>query len=501
VTNLDLRSLSRRRCLHCLGAGAAWLACRPLRAAMPTSARRQPNFVLLLSDDQGWNGLSVAMDPAVEGSRSRFHQTPNLEGLAREGMRFARAYAPSPVCSPTRYSLQTGKSPAALHMTKAAPVFTAEDNFRLIPPRHVREIADAETTVAEILKQVGYATAHYGKWHLRGGGPGRHGYDEHDGDTSNRDAERFGGDNPVDIFGMTRRACAFIGRQVAADTPFFVQLSYHALHYSEQALKATQEKYRRLKPDADRRAVQIAAMTENLDTGVGHLLAHLDRLGIAQNTYVVYMSDNGAGGRGANSPLAGGKGSLLEGGIRVPLIIRGPGVTAGAVCRVPVVGFDLLPTVCELGGVRHLPPGVEGGSLTPLFANPKTGEVRRPRKEIVFHFPHYQGRGVGPHSAIILGSCKLLHTYEDDRVQLFDLSKDLSEQRDLAGAMPEKAAELKAALADYLKAVGAQMPIRNPRYDPAKPTGAPHAGRRRSSAERGPSLFRGTRPSRLRLIS
>ena len=468
MTDAELKRPSRRRFLRALGAGATALACGEWAAGETETPPRRPNFVLLLSDDQGWNGLSVAMDPAVKGSRSDWHQTPSLERLAREGMRFGRAYAPSPVCAPTRYSLQTGKGPAALRMTKAAPAFTAEDGFPLIPPQHVREIADSETTVAELLRRVGYATAHYGKWHLRGGGPGRHGYDEHDGDTGNQDAERFGGDNPVDLFGMTGRACAFASRQAAAGRPFLVQMSYHALHYAQQAREATREKYRRLRPDAAQRDVEIAAMTEDLDTAVGRLMGHLDRLGIARSTYVVYLSDNGAGGQGAGSPLAGGKGRLLEGGIRVPMIVRGPGVPAGAVCRVPVVGFDLLPTFCELAGVGRLPDGVEGGSLTPLFADPQAGQVTRRRKEIVFHFPHYQGRGAGPQSAILLGPYKLLHYYEDDRVLLFDLSKDLSEQRDLAAAMPAKAAELKAALAAYLAAVGAQMPTPNPRYDPSK---------------------------------
>ena len=468
MTPGDSTYVTRRGFLQSVGAGAAWLACHRLSAASQAGGRRRPNFVLLLSDDQNWNGLSVAMDPTVAGSRSDFHQTPNLERFARGGMRFARAYAPSAVCAPTRYSLQTGKSPAALHMTKAAPAFTADDGFKLIPPQHVRAIAASETTVSELLKRVGYATAHYGKWHLRGRGPGRHGYDEHDGDTGNEDAARFGGDNPVDIFGMTKRACAFMDKQVAAARPFFVQLSYHALHYPQQALKETQEKYRRLRPRARERAIQTAAMTENLDTGVGELLAYLGKRGIADDTYVIYMSDNGGGGRGRGAALSGGKGQLLEGGIRVPMIIRGPGIKAGTVCGAPVVGFDLLPTFCELAGVRKLPAGVEGGSLTPLFAKARSARVERPREEIVFHFPHYQGRGAGPHSAIMLGPYKLLHYYEDDSVRLFDLTKDIGERRNLSKAMPGKAAKMKATLVAYLKAVSAQMPRPNPKSDPEK---------------------------------
>ncbi len=482
--------LSRRRFLQTVGAAAACAACRPLLAALPTTRDSRPNFVLLLADDQNWNGLGVAMDPAVEASRHAFHQTPHLAKLAGAGVRFSRAYAPAPVCAPTRYSLQTGKSPAALHMTKAAPAYTADDGFRLIPPQHVREIAEEEVTVAELLRGAGYATAHYGKWHLRGGGPGRHGYDAHDGDTGNEDAERFGGDNPVDIFGMTKRACAFMDEQAAAGRPLFIQMSYHALHYPQQATKAAQEKYRKLMPGAREREVQIAAMTDDLDRGVGQLLAHLDRLGIADSTCVVYTSDNGGGGAGRGA-LSGGKGELREGGIRVPLIIRGPGVEAGAACAAPVVGFDLLPTFCEPAGIARLPAGVEGGSIAPLLADPKSGKVKRPHEELVFHFPHYQGRAAGPHSAIMAGPYKLLHYYEDDSVKLYDLTRDMGEQHDLAGAMPGRAAELKAVLARRLKALDAQMPRPNPNPDPAKADAARRRHEARAGSPQKPGKRRG----------
>ncbi|MBT7163713.1 MAG: sulfatase-like hydrolase/transferase, partial [Victivallales bacterium] len=237
------RPIQSRRGFLRLGAlgGASLLTPRiGLSQATPT----KPNLVFVLSDDQDWTGTSVRMHPDVPSSASRFYRTPALEAFAKQGMRFSSAYAPAPVCSPTRYSLQTGKSPAQLHWTKAAPVMTAASGYKLIPPTIVRQISSRETTIGEILQRVGYATAHYGKWHLRGGGPGQHGYDEHDGDTSNKDAAPFKDPNPVDIFGITERASAFMEKNTREGRPFFMQLSHHALHYPENARQTTLAAYR-----------------------------------------------------------------------------------------------------------------------------------------------------------------------------------------------------------------------------------------------------------------
>ena len=170
----------------------------------------QPNFIFILSDDQSWDGLSVRMDPGEKLSCNRYVETPNIARLAEQGMRFTQAYAPSPVCSPTRISIQTGKSPAQLHWTKASPNVNPNDGYKLIAPRSKRNIESSDQTIAELLKTAGYTTAHYGKWHLSGGGPERHGYDESDGDTSNKDAAPFKAPNPVDIFGMGKRAKDFM---------------------------------------------------------------------------------------------------------------------------------------------------------------------------------------------------------------------------------------------------------------------------------------------------
>lgn len=427
-------------------------------------AAERPNIVFMLSDDQAWNGLSVAMHPNVAGSKGDIFHTPNLEKLAAQGMRFSAGYAPASVCSPTRVSLMTGKSPAALHWTKAAP---PEAGHKLIEPRNIRSIPESETTIGDILRKAGYATAHYGKWHISGGGPEKHGFDETDGDTGNENAYQFKDPNPVDIFGMADRAAAFMEKNSKARKPFFIQLSWNALHASENANQATLAKYERQLNGENRKRITTAAITEDLDTGVGHVMDAIERLGLTGTTYVIYMADNGAGG--GKKVLAGGKGGVWEGGIRVPFIVRGPGVKPNSWCPTRVVGYDLFPTFCEWAGIAPstLPKGIEGGSIASLLKNDGRGDVKRPREELVFHFPHYQGDT--PHSAIFLGDLKLLHFYEDNHDELYDLSKDIGERNDLAAQRPAETKKLRERLDKYLADVNAQFPTPNPNFDPNQP--------------------------------
>jgi arylsulfatase A len=217
----------------------------------------------------------------VPASKGAIFHTPNLEKLAAQGMRFSAAYAPAPVCSPTRISLQTGKSPAQLHWTKAAP---PESGHKLIEPQLIKSMSKDEITIADLLRKAGYATAHYGKWHISSGGPGQHGYDEHDGDTGNENAFKFVDPNPVDIFGMAERASAFMEKNSKAGKPFFIQLSWNALHASENANKATLAKYEKLPTARNPKQVTVAAITEDLDTGVGRVAQAIDRLGLSKNT-------------------------------------------------------------------------------------------------------------------------------------------------------------------------------------------------------------------------
>ena len=437
-------------------------------------ADERPNILFMMSDDQAWNGLSVAMHPDYEWSKSSIVETPNLKRLASQGMRFSAAYSPASVCSPTRVSLQTGKSPAALHWTKAAP---PESGRKLIEPRNIRSIPNNAVTIGELLQSAGYATAHYGKWHINGGGPQSNGYDESDGNIGNEYAGRYRDPNPADIFGMAERAVTFMEKNQRKGKPFFIQMSWHALHAPENAMKQTLAKYaKRMNSSADDKRVGRAAIAENLDTGVGVVVDAIDRLGLSENTYVIYMSDNGGGGGGRGKAkgkgrgrigLAGGKGGVWEGGIRSPMIVRGPGVPENSWCHERVVGYDWFPTYCEWAGIARskLPKDIEGGSIAGLLDD-GNGVVKRLRDEVVFHFPHYQGVD-GPHSALLLGNYKLMKFYEDGRLALFDLESDIAERNDLAQQMPRRVNELDGLLVKYLRDVDAQMAVPNPQYDPA----------------------------------
>jgi arylsulfatase A-like enzyme len=414
----------------------------------------QPNFVVIMAEAQGWAQTSVQMDDRLPGSRSRVFSTPAVERLAREGMRFTYGYATSPRCTPSRASLFTGISPAALHMTyvgvgrEGGPVRTA-----LIPPEPLLELPTSTLTVAKLLHDAGYTTAHFGKWHVGRTDPARHGFDQSDGPTGNGGPENVLSPNPKQAYGMTERGLAFIAKAQAAGRPFYLQLS----HYPNQERKEGGRDRDTATRDAD-----------EIDKTVGLLLAGLDRLGLTGQTYVIYTADHGGQGRTGNAPLSGGKGAVLEGGLRVPFLIRGPGIAGNVCSRVPVTACDILPTVAELAGVRApLPAPIEGGSLASILRDPAgRGTVRRTREELVFHFPHYDLGNGGPATALLLGQYKLIRSYEKGTRRLFDLERDPGEAHDLAATEPANAAELDARLTAYLKAVSAQLPQPNPNYDP-----------------------------------
>ncbi|MEO0054465.1 MAG: hypothetical protein RLZZ50_412 [Verrucomicrobiota bacterium] len=424
----------------------------------------RPNIVLLLADDQDWHGLSVPMHPDIPASCSDFYETPRLAEFAAQGMRFSNGYAPAPVCSPTRISLLTGMTPARLGWTKAAP---AETGHKLIEGDCRKSIRDEEVTIAELLRRAGYATAHFGKWHLLGGGPERHGFDFSDGDTGNRDADRYTDPNPVDIFGMTKRAQAFIEANTKARKPFYLQMSYHALHVPQNALKSSRAHFEAKPAGKLHRDPARAAITLDLDTGVGRLLDAIRALDLESSTYVIYMADNGGGGgKGVAGGLRGGKGGLGEGGIRVPYIVRGPGIASGSWCHQPVVGYDWFPTFCHWAKVGEtLPENLDGGDLTPLLHGSRESVARRD-PALLFHFPHYQGDT--PQSALREGDLKLVLHYEDNSRKLFDLSVDPSERKNLADSRREDADRLEAKLRARVAEATACLPRPNPSYDPAK---------------------------------
>ncbi|MCX6926142.1 MAG: sulfatase-like hydrolase/transferase [Verrucomicrobia bacterium] len=451
-------------------------------AALGTATSPHPNFVFVLGEGHGWSSSSVQMDDAVPGSRSAFVRTPNLEKLAAGGMRFANFYAPSPRCTPSRASILTGKSPARLHMTfinEGRNDSGSNPNGRVIAPSGSTELPTSETTLAEVLQRAGYATAHFGKWHMGRANPREHGFDENDGANGNGGPDNVTNPHPKQLYGMTQRGLDFMARQVKAGKPFYLQLSHYASRQGGDASPQALAAVKGWGGTLNERELAQAAADFDLDIAFGMVLRKLDELGIADHTYVIFTTDHGTPGR--NPPLAGGKGTVSDGGLRVPLIIRGPGIQAGACSRVRAIGEDLFPTIATLADVREpLPKGVEGGSLASVLEHAGKGSVKRSREEFVVHFPHYDKDAIGPASAILLGDYKLIRVYETGALKLFDIANDPSERHDLAQPMRSKANELDQRLTDYLVDMNAQMPKPNPNYDAANPTQTKRGGMRRA---------------------
>lgn len=423
--------------------------CLSARAAAATQLR--PNFVVILGEGAGWTSSSVQMDDRNPASQGAVVKTPNLERLAASGMRFSDGYAASPRCTPSRAALFTGRSPAALHMTFVGVGREGNEAVlaRVLAPRAVLELPDAETTIGELLKRAGYATAHFGKWHVGRESPSKHGFDESDGATGNGGPDNVANPNPKQALAMTAHGIDFIERQTKAGKPFYLQMS----HYPNQEEKGGGGGGKKRPPENNAQDMSMA------DKTIGQILDAIERLGLKGSTYVVYTTDHGTPGR--NPPLAGGKGTVSEGGLRVPFLVSGPGVKAGACSHVRVSATDLLPTFAELVCVKEpLAKGVEGGSFARVLKD-GTGAVKRAREEFVVHFPHYDKDAIGPASVIYLGDLKLIRIYETGERRLYDVAKDISERNDLAKALPQRVAELDQRLTDYLTAVNAQLPTNN----------------------------------------
>jgi arylsulfatase A-like enzyme len=451
------------------------------------NATRPPNIVLLLIDDYGW------ADTGCYGST--YHRTPNIDRLAARGMRFTDAYAAAPVCSPTRAALMTGKHPARLHLTDWLPGRDDKPNQKLARPTIQQQLPLAETTLAEALKQAGYATAHIGKWHLGGAGfePEKQGFDlniagDHTGTPLSYFApyQRNGrfmpgletappGEYLTDR--LTTEAERFIEQH--KDKPFFLYLPHYTTHIPMRAKAELIAKYRALpKPASGQSNPVYAAMIESMDDSIGRLTRKLEQLGLSDNTVFMFTADNGglAMPEGAdtpattNAPLRAGKGYLYEGGIRVPLIVAWPQkIKAGSLNRTPVSSADLFATAVEIAGLKNT-TGVDGMSLLPLL----TGRGRFRREALFWHYPHYSNQSVNggdinqPGAAIRQGDLKLIEFYQDNHVELYDLKNDLSERNDLSKARPQVAAKLRQKLAAWRQAVNAQMMTLNPNYNAAK---------------------------------
>jgi arylsulfatase A len=450
----------------------------PFALADERAAGPRPNIILIVIDDLGWADLGCY--------GSTYHETPNLDALARRGMRFTDGYAACPVCSPSRAAIMTGRYPARLHLTDWLPGRPDQASQKLRRPRFRQELPLDEVTLAEVLGPAGYTSASIGKWHLGGPAfwPEHQGFDMNIGGTETGSPPggyfRFKTPNlqaRSDAEYLTDRltdeAIAFVERN--RTRPFFLYLAHYAVHIPLQARTERLARYRAKPASGSLQNNPIyAAMLQSVDEGVGRLMRKLEDLGIEDRTVVIFTSDNGGLSvkegpntpATSNSPLRAGKGYLYEGGIRVPLIIAWPGVTRpGSICGVPVSGQDLFPTVRDIAGGAPTPGRVvDGESLAPLLR--RTGALRR--DSLFWHYPHYANQGGKPGGAIRQGNLKLIEGYEDGRSELYDLVADPSERKDLSGERPDEVSRLRDRLDQWRRSVGAQMPTPNPQYLPAK---------------------------------
>ncbi|MFH1706923.1 MAG: sulfatase [Planctomycetota bacterium] len=454
----------------------------------------RPNILFILIDDLGWRDLAC--------TGSSFYETPRLDGLAAQGMRFSDAYAACPVCSPTRASILTGRYPARLGITDWIGGGT---RGRLIDAPYLHYLPCTETTIAAALRDGGYRTYHVGKWHLGEEPrywPENHGFDvnvagcgwgaPHHGYFSPwqnpRLSDGAAGEYLTDR--VTEEAVRLLEKN--GHDPFFMYLSHYAVHIPIQVkpewkapfiARAHDRGLDRVDPFAEgpffpcrhkrdkhilRRLVQsdpaYAAMVANLDLNVGRVLDALDRLGLAESTIVVFTSDNGGlatseGSPTSNAPLAEGKGWMYEGGTREPLLVRWPGVVRpGSACGVPVTSPDFFPTFLAAAGLPAMPARhSDGVNILPLFK----GGTALDREAIFWHYPHYGNQGGTPGSSVRAGDWKLIEFFEDGRLELYNLREDIAEQHDRAGDDPATTRHLHAMLKDWRARVEAKIPEPN----------------------------------------
>jgi len=442
------------------------------QAAHAADAARPPNLIVFLIDDMGWTDLGC--------TGSDLYETPNIDALARQGMKFTNAYSACTVCSPTRAALMTGKYPARLHITDWIHG-SKRANARLAIPKWTEYLPREEVTCATALKQAGYATAHVGKWHLgdkQEGWPDKHGFDVNiAGYERGQPPSYFSPykiptltDGPEGEY-LTDRLASEALRFIEANKSksFFLYFPHYGVHTPLQAKKELIDKYQaKIKPGMRHTNATYAAMIASVDEAVGRIAARLGELGLSDNTIIVFTSDNGGLMRSTtNVPLRAGKGSVYEGGVRVPAIVKWPGVTApGSVCHEPVFTADFYPTLLQLAGAKgdaKHNANVDGESMVPLLKDPK---AKLKRDAIYWHYPHYHPGGATPYGAVRAGDWKLIEFFEDMHVELYNLKDDLSEKNDLAEKMPDRTRELRDRLNAWRKSVGAQMPTANPNYKP-----------------------------------
>ncbi|MFC1564998.1 sulfatase [candidate division KSB1 bacterium] len=481
--------IKRREFLRFLGYGAAFSGLvNFIDCGSPADER--PNVILINVDDLGWTDLSCY--------GSEYYETPNIDRLAAQGMRFTNAYASCAVCSPTRASIMTGRYPARIGVTdwihhldekgyesyekSENPVeFVGNENRSLLCPPNPYWMELEEITIAEVLKEAGYVTCHVGKWHLgyESWFPDKQGFDFNYGGTeigqppSYFDPYHLNEQRP-DISTLPPRregeyltdresdeAVNFIREH--KDGPFFLNMCHYAVHTPLQSKEELEQKYEQ-KPKTNHTNAVYAGMIESVDQAVGRLMDVLEETGISDNTMIIFTSDNGGllGHSTDNSPLRSGKGYPYEGGIRIPLIVKWHNVIEeGVESDVPATSTDHFPTICEAADIKPQDGrAIDGVSIMPVLRN-ASGIAR---ESLFWHFPHYRGRDVAPYSIIRKGEWKLIKRYEGKEFELFDLKNDLSETNDLSEQMPEKVSELDSDLMNWLADTGAKIPRRNPDF-------------------------------------
>lgn len=453
----------------------------------------RPNIVIVYVDDMGWTDLSV--------QGSVYYETPHIDGLAAQGIRFTNAYAAAAICSPSRAALLTGRYPARIGVTdwirsrfqggtipvdKKNPTnYVGETHERLLTPPNPLWMEHEEITLAELLKPAGYVSAHIGKWHL--------GADDWYPETQGFDINIGGSDygQPPSYFDpyfrkgqgdiptlKPRREGEYLTDREADEAvafirgnrgqPFFLYLSHYAVHTPIQARADLRARYA-AKPKTNQTNPDYAAMVHSVDQSVGRVLAALDQAGLTERTLVMFTSDNGGLlGPTHNAPLRSGKGHPYEGGIRVPFIVRWPGIVpAATISYAPTMGIDVLPTVARAAGLTPLTDGpIDGISLVEHLRSGGTQTLER--QALFWHFPHYRnGHDIPPYSVVRNGDWKLIRWSEGPRFELYNLREDLGEAKNVAETMPQKVAELDAQLAGWQRDVGAKLPRPNPAYRPA----------------------------------
>ena len=459
-------------------------------AAETAKPASQPNIVYILADDLGWT------DTATYGSR--YYETPNIDRLAAQGLKLTR-YHNCQNCQPTRAALMTGQYGARTGVYTVGGIERFNWQSRpLRPVDNVEQLPLDRVTIAQQLKAAGYSTAMFGKWHLGQNGehhPGRRGFDEavvtigkHFEFVTQPKVEIPDGVYLADW--LTDKAVDFIRRKKAG--PFFLYLPHFGVHSPHDAKPELIEKFKRKPAAGGHHSATYAAMIDSVDESVGRVMRTVEELGIADNTVLIFSSDNGGVGGYAregikkagditdNAPLRSGKGSLYEGGTRDPFVVRWPGVTkAGSVCDVPAIHVDVFPTLLEIAGAKRPEKQIlDGESLVKLFRDPSASLQR---EAIYQHFPGYLGAGdnmwrTTPVGLIQAGDWKLMEFFEDGRLELYNLRDDIGETKNLAAAMPDKTKELHAKMLAWRAAVNAPMP--KPNKDLAQPPAQKKAKRK-----------------------